>query len=401
MKIIHIDASFHTQYGYHVSPISKEQVKQGHEVYIITVPSDNLYPVFSDFGDTTSCSDIERYDVEFEQKYGVHIVRCGIWGYISGRALYKKKIYQIIDKINPDIIYCHNIDELISIKLILKKRKYPLVFDSHMLEMASKNKFANQYRFIYKHFITPSIVKHKDIVIRTQNDPYVNKCLGIPERQSPFLSFGTDTNMFYYDETLKQQLRKQMGIGHNDFVVCYTGKLTPEKGADLLVGLVQKTYISGEYDRVVFLIVGNTNGEYGKKIERGLQSEKNIVLRYPVQKYVDLPKFYQASDLSIFPKQCSLSFYDAQACGLPVLSEDNLVNVNRCSNQNGFNFKAGNTKDFCEKLQQCVLLPKKQYVSYRQGAIDYIACKYSYASITKEIDEILTEAVDRYHKVMR
>lgn len=397
MRILHIDESFHTQYGYHTAPIVKEQAKSGHDVYVITVPADNLYPVFADFGDTTSADQILKYDRDFEKQFGVHIIRCPIRRYISRRAVHTRAIFTEIQRINPDVILSHNNDTLISIRLLLRKQKWPIVFDSHMLLMASKNRFAKVYRGIYKTFLTPRIVKRGINIIRTQDDPYVIEYENVPENLAPFVSFGTDTSLFFYSENVKKALRQTMGIGSRDFVVCYTGKLTPEKGASLLTELVCHTFSTGIYNKIVFLIVGSTKGEYGETIERRLKTSQNTVLRYPVQKYTDLPKFYQVSDLVVFPKQCSMSFYDAQACGLPVLSEYNVVNAERCSHQNGWNFQAENGNDFCLKLQQCIDMSQTDYINYRQGAIDYIMSHFDYANIAKEIDAILKRAYDLFN----
>ncbi|MCK1239231.1 hypothetical protein MX111_07350 [Streptococcus uberis] len=69
MRILHIDETFHTQYGYHTSPISKVQsLNENHEVFILTVPADNLYPVYKEFGDTTPVEEILKYDKDFEKK---------------------------------------------------------------------------------------------------------------------------------------------------------------------------------------------------------------------------------------------------------------------------------------------------------------------------------------------
>lgn len=394
MRILHIDESFHTQYGYHTAPIAKEQVKLGHEVFVLTVEADKLYPVFSEFGDNTSQQQILEYDREFEKEYGVKIVRCKVFGYISYRAVYKNEIYRIIDNINPDVIFCHNSDSLMAIRLILRKEKYPTMYDSHMLEMASENKFSKLYLKAYRLIVSPILRKRKSIIVRTQDDPYIIDKEQIPKEQAPFISFGTDTTIFHPDKLIRKRFREENDIGLNDFVVVYTGKLNKEKGADLLAEVTKAHYDVGQYSGIVFLIVGNTKGEYGENIERAFSSSNNRILRFPSQKYTELAQFYQASDLSVFPKQCSMSFYDAQACGLPVLSEDNSVNVDRCSNSNGFNFVNGNADSFISLLQKILVLQPDEYKKYSINAQEFIAKNYSYSSIAKEYTEMLTKVYE-------
>src|SRR5699024_1833755 len=101
-------------------------------------------------------------------------------------------------------------------------------------------------------------------------------------------------------------------IAEDAFVILYAGKLDESKGGKLLAEALREPL---KTDRaVVFLVVGNTSGSYGAEVETLFQTSKNRVLRFPTQRYADLAPFYQAADLAVFPRQCSLSFYDVQAC---------------------------------------------------------------------------------------
>ena len=396
MKILHIDESFHTQYGYHTAPLAKMQAREGHEVTVITVPADNLYPVFSEFGDNTPAKKILEYDREFDQKYDVKIIRVPISRYISGRAVYKKDIFKKIREINPDVILCHNTDSLIAIQMIMKRHRYPVLFDSHMLAMASKNKLYKLYRMAYRIFITPRIKSSGVTIIRTQDDPYLNECLGIPKKQTPFISFGTDTQLFSPNEEIRKRIREKYGIGDDDFLVVYTGKLTEAKGAELFANAIQREISTEIYHKVVFLIVGNTTGEYGKKIEDLFSQSENRIIREPAQKYVDLPPFYQAADLSVFPRQCSMSFYDAQACGLPVIFEDNSVNVGRSRAGNAITFHSGDAEDFAAAISKCANMDKLKYGTMRKNSIEYIKKSYDYTDIAEQYTNEMVETREAF-----
>ncbi|MCK1191803.1 glycosyltransferase family 4 protein [Streptococcus uberis] len=392
MRILHIDETFHTQYGYHTSPISKVQsLNENHEVFILTVPADNLYPVYKEFGDTTPVEEILKYDKDFEKKYKVNIIRVPIRGYISNRAIHKKNVFKVINDINPDIIYCHNVETLMAIRLILRKQKYPVIFDSHMLTMASKNKLAKAYNKLYRLLISKKLNKRNNIVIRTQDDPYVINTLGIKEENAPFISFGTDKTLFYDNKTKKEEIRKKLSIGTNDFVIIYTGKLTEAKGGQILADAILEKFDCGNYENIVFLIVGNTIGEYGKKVEETFGFSENKIIRFPAQKYTDLPEFYQVSDLAVFARECSLSFYDVQGAGLPVISEDNNVNVERCSHDNGINFIQGSSSDLHDKIQSLIMLPKNDFEQMKMNSINFIEKGYSYEQVTKQYSELLSK----------
>ena len=393
MKILHWDEMFHPSFGYQINLLAKFQARQGHEVIIMTSDQIDKHPTFAGF---MNCENIEEEDKIYSNKYNVKIIRLPIHKVISGRVIYKKGYIDKIKDINPDVIMCHTNDTLSAIR-IAQKHKYiakPIVFDNHMLEMASKNPFSKLFRIYFKYFITPIIKKNKWIVIRTQNDEYVNKCLGIPREQTPFISFGSDTTIFKPDESTRNMFREKYSISEDDFVVVYAGKLDEQKGGKLLGEVFKKKFDTKR--RIVLIVVGNTSGDYGKEVDELFSKSENLILRFHTQKYTELNKFYQASDLSVFPKQCSLSFYDAQACGLPVISEDNNINIDRLKYENGFNFKSGDIKDFRHKILRCVEMKRDDYRKMSNNAIEFIKNNYDYKYIAKQYTEILLKEIKRF-----
>lgn len=391
MRILHIDETFHPSYGYQVNPLAKFQQKQGNEVYILTPTKEYLYPVYREFGDDGS--DLEKEDLVYEKATGVKIIRVPAKGYLLRRLVYGKEVFSTVDKVFPDVIFVHCVETLTAIRFLLRRPKYPMVFDSHMLSMASGNRFAKIYEFFYKQWIARIIKRKKYNVIRTQDDDYVNTHLGIPFEQTPFISFGTDTILFCPSEIEKKKFRKDNGIDEDAFVVVYTGKLTPAKGGQLLADAFLEKFDG----KVVLVCVGTPpDDEYGKKVQKTLNMSENKVLMFPTQNYLELARFYQQADLSVFPRQCSMSFYDAQACGIPVLSEDNNVNIERCKHGNGVNFISGDISDLRLKIQQMANIDKKEYQKMKNAARAYIENGYDYRNIAERYTEYLKKAIQMF-----
>lgn len=395
MRIVHFDQMFHPEFGDQINVLPKYQIKQGHEVIIVTGKADIPHPRFSRFADN---SNMDKKDKKFESETGVKIIRIDIKKFFSGRAIYKHGYKKLIDNLKPDILFCHYNDTLVGMHYtwISHKLKYPVIFDSHMLEMASENPFNKLFRLIYRLFLVPKIIKQELIVIRTQDDDYVNKQLGIPKRLTPFISFGTDTTLFYPNNNLRKKYREEYNIIDDDFVVVYTGKLTEGKGAKLLAKAFEKRINHNK--NIILIVVGNSYGEYGKEIEELFARSENRIIRLPTQKYIDLPKFYQMSDLSVFPKQCSLSFYDAQACGLPVIAENNNINIDRLSHKNGCVFNAGDVEDFRQKISEVSLLPYQKYNFLSQNAYNFVKKNYDYRDIANKYTELLISEYKRFQQ---
>lgn len=393
MKILHIDETFHPAYGYQANPLAKFQQKQGNEVYIATPTKDYLYPVYKDFGDDGS--GLEEQDEQYMETTGVQIIRVPAKGYIMGRLVYGKEIYEVVDKVKPDVLFVHCVETLTAMRFLWKRPNYPMMFDSHMLAMASKNKFAKVYEIVYRIVFTRIIKTNNFFVIRTQDDDYVNSHLGIPQRLTPFISFGTDTVLFSPDNTAREKFRKEHGISQNEFVVIYTGKLIESKGGKLLADAFKK-----RFDIPITLVcVGKPlDDDYGHMVQKAFDESENRIITFPTQNYLNLAQFYQAADLSVFPKQCSMSFYDAQACGLPVVSEANNVNCERCNHQNGDNFIADNVDDFRAKIIRFAAMNKQEYQQYRYNSRAFIENGYDYTKIARQYTDYLIKSIKQFKK---
>lgn len=386
MKIVHVEDFFHPDAGYQINILPKYLVRQGHKVTILTGEMEKMPEHLTAF---FGRDHMEERDRAYEQAYGVKIVRLPLRAFVSGRAFFAPGLMDAIRAEQPDILYVHGNDTVTGMWATWNRKKFgcPLVLDSHMLEMASENRLRNLFRLFYKAFVTPIVKKEGLTVIRTQDDPYVEKCLGIPLRQAPWISYGSDTLLFHPDEAVKSAFRKEHGISEDAFVVVYAGKLDESKGGKLLSELTARPLNTDR--EVVYVVVGNATGDYGREVEETFEKSPYRVLRFPTQKYADLAPFFQCADLAVFPRQCSLSFYDVQACGLPVLSEDNNINADRCSHHNGWNFKADDVEDFHAMLERVVNLPGADFAAVSANALAFIQKNYDYAAKAKEYEQIL------------
>ena len=393
MKIVQLEDYFHPDAGYQINILSKYFTKAGNEVTIITSEMEKIPEKLTSF---FGRDNIEERDTIYTQKYEVKIIRLPLKAFISGRAVFTNEIFKVVKAEKPDIVFAHGNDKLFGMQYLFRYKKmgYPLIMDNHMLEMASDNKFNKLYRYFYRIFLTPIIVKNKIKVIRTQNDTYVEKCLGIPLKQCPWISVGSDTILFHQDRDVREKFRKENEIDKDAFVILYAGKLDEGKGGQLLADAILKKFHTKR--QVVFVIVGKTLGEYGKRVEETFEKSENRILRFPTQKYVDLAKFYQASDLAVFPKQCSLSFYDVQACGIPVVFEDNNINVDRSAYGNGLTFKSGNIDDFRDKMISCVNMEETKYKEMSLNSEVFVKEHYDYANIADEYMRLMEKTIAEY-----
>ncbi len=139
---------------------------------IVTPTKEYLYPVYHEFGDYGE--HLVEQDAAYEKSTGVKIIRIPAKGYFMKRLVYGKEVFDVVDQVKPDVLFVHCVETLTAMRFILKNPKYPMMFDSHMLSMASGNKFAKLYETAFRRIITPIIIKRQYYVIRTQDDDYVS-----------------------------------------------------------------------------------------------------------------------------------------------------------------------------------------------------------------------------------
>lgn len=395
MKIVHIEDFFHPDAGYQVNVLARLQSEQGHNVTIVTSELDRI-PSFlvSFFGK----DNIDEKDNDFFNRTGVKVVRVPIYKYYSGRSIYKLDIFKRVDSLNPDIVFVHGEDTLIGMQFILRyyRKKYPLFMDCHMLEMASENRFRSIFRFFYRRFITPLIIKYSIPLARVVDSDYVEKHYGIPLDKTHYLPLGTDVNYFKADSKNRESIREKLDIGNEDFVVLYAGKLDKFKGGSFFSeAIIPKVSLKSGRD-VVFLVIGNVDDEIGDIVENNFSLSENRIIRLPTQPYLNLRDYYQIADVAVYPRQCSMSFFEAQSCGLPVIFEENEINLQRSASGSCFTFSPGNSKEF---IEQVVLLGSKDndemdYLSERARA--YVVDNFNFVPVAKEFSRLMEEECHRF-----
>lgn len=393
MKIVHVEDFIHPDAGYQVNMLARLQVTQGHKVDIVTGELDKMPDILTHF---FGRDNIKDRDALYHNSSGVMIHRIPLHGFYSGRAIFHTiKLFRKVRELKPDVVFVHGEDTLTGILFILLSKwlPYPIVLDCHMVEMASLNPYREYFRFFYRRFVTPIIIKRNIPFIRVVDSNFVEKCLGIPLERTRYLSLGTDTSYFKPNIENRLIMREKLGLSPSSFVVIYAGKLDENKGGLFLSEALLKKLHGTHGELIEFIIIGNTVGEYGAKVERNLSISDNHIVRLPTQSYFDLLDFYQAADLSIFPKQCSMSFFEAQACGLPVLFEENEINNIRVGNGNSFTFEPGSIVSFREKLVSLASRSPSERDFSSKMAREYVLLNYDFVPIAKEYSSVLNEAI--------
>lgn len=398
MKIVHVEEYVHPNAGYQINMLGRLQARQGHEVHIVCGEMDKFPDLLKEFFGTT---DIPAHDERFRQETGARIHRIPLHGFYSGRAIFHLwKLFRTVRQLKPDVVFVHSEDTLTGILFIFFSRwlPYPLVLDDHMVEMASLNRFRNYFRAFYRAIITPIILKRNIPLIRVVDSDYVEKSFRIPLNRTHYLPLGTDTDFFQPNEANGLKVREQLGLSRDAFVIVYAGKLDEDKGGKFFSEALLKKLETNIGRTIEFLIIGNAAGQYAHQVEDNFAASENRIKRLPTQRYPDLAGFFQAADLAVFPRQCSMSFFQVQACGLPVLFEENEINNIRVSGDNAFTFRPGMADSFRAKMVELASRPAAAHESSVQRARVYALEGFDFVAIAKRYTEVCQAEVEKWNR---
>lgn len=321
MKIVHVEDRFEPEAGYQINEMIKQHMVRDNEIIIFT--SD--IPIFSEK------ERLLEKDRELMKKYtNLKIIRQKPLFVISGRYFFKS-LFKSIDKLKPDILFLHGIVDFKDLVLLKKRRKYLIFRDCHMSLSGSKNKLNKQIVQFYKIFFSrmASTKYNKVYYLGEEEKDYILK-LGINSKIIDSMLHGYDSEEMYFDQTKRTEIRKYYNISEDQILILYTGKRDNEKQPHLIFPIINK--IDPKYYGLVKLMfIGNELEVYHEKfiVELKKVNSQIEVIFVDAQPYKELYKFYSASDICIFPKQCTLSSIHAQVCKNVVIMENEKSNFER------------------------------------------------------------------------
>lgn len=213
---------------------------------------------------------------------------------------------------------------------------------------------------------------------------------GVPGRKIRTVSLGSNTQHFFpvddY-ETRKERLllRSDLGIEPGDILCIYTGRFSQQKNPLLLAEAVSLLVKKGLPYRALF--VGD--GVQGKAISSHAGS-----VAVPFVLHRELPRYYRAADIGVWPTQESLSMLDAASCGIPIVASDRIGDPERVIG-NGRLYREGGAEDLARSLEELRSEQVRQELG-RAGRAKMVE-KHSWQRVAEDFLEEYLRALDGGH----
>jgi glycosyltransferase involved in cell wall biosynthesis len=393
MKIVHLEAEFIPQLGYQVNLFAKIMSKLSHEVIIVSTSLNER--CVRKHQRSYLLPDQIQQDYFYSKEHGVKIIRVPCYGIINDRHLWSINTFKTLRELNPDIIYVHDNDTLISMLYLLtelRKNGCPIIMDTHMIEFSSINRFAPAFRIFYKKFITPIIKRNEIKILRTVNDPYILNHFNIPEKLAPIVSFGSDTSHFVRDDIKRNIIRDELGICHTERVFIYTGKLSVDKNGLLLSEALFRSFDKFPF-QPTFVIISSPTDNYSKDVLVRLKASQNKIVIIPFVPYKDLADWFNVADVAIIHYASSLTFFDYLSSGLPVICSNIEVNKNRAKIDSVELFESGSSHILRSSISRFLNMDLDELNRLSKLARSHIISNYDYEKIVFDLLKLMEREV--------
>jgi len=168
---------------------------------------------------------------------------------------------------------------------------------------------------------------------------------GTPQGKITVAPLGVDTENFRPpgpgDHERRVALRAELGIAADDLLCIYTGQFTEAKNPLVLARAVAQLRASGMPVRGLFIGHGAQHAQ--------ITACEGCVAR-PFMAHRELPPYYRAADIGVWPTQESMSMLDAAACALPIVVNDTLLATERIDG-NGLTYRLNDATDLADKIR--------------------------------------------------
>lgn len=353
MRIARLVQYFQPRFGYAEYYLMTELAKQGHEVCIIT--SDHYSQSVKSFDKsidvTTECG-------KFIEN-GLTVYRLPTV-FENGQLIASRNLKRSLKDFEPDVLHSNDLFYPSTLLAICyKKLGYRLFVDS-ITGTFNPRGFTllgfDLYRLLFKHYLKDNVDGF--FAISKGSKKWLKKNFGIPYDSIGLIPLGADDRLFFPSTIARESTRSALGLSDDEILIIYTGKLLPEKDIDVLIKSVAQ--LESKTFKLRLLLVGSGPLAYMRYLTRLVESRKirkNVMFISTVAR-TELPKYYNAADIAVWPGSPSISIIEAMSTGLPIIiasypkpREDAYDTSHLIEYSNGLDFQRGHVSQLASSIE--------------------------------------------------
>ncbi len=353
MRIVMLTEHYSKKMGYIENCLPKALARFGHEVHVVTTTLQANYRLGA------------KYSEIYEEFLGPEVQPAGteqLDGFTLHRLPHSKPLgysrprgFGLLKKLRalrPDIVQAHAAASWVPLEAALWRPflGYKLFTAAHVHASVMPVELKEGKRWTWarlKSDLRRALPGRFVSLFTEKCYPISNDCAemairfyGVQPNKVDVCPLGVDTELFHpvdSDETRqrREELRRSLGFAPTDIVCIYTGRFEQGKNPLCLARAIDALRAQGEPYRAVFIGTGPQQAEI---------AQCSGCSTHPFMAWGDLPPYYRAADIGVWPRQESLSMLDAVAAGLPIVLSDHVKARERIDG-NGLTYKEDDSAD--------------------------------------------------------
>ncbi|MDB4915909.1 MAG: hypothetical protein JWM95_3553 [Gemmatimonadetes bacterium] len=360
MRIVFLSESFAKNMGYLGNILPRYLEELGADVHLITgdlAPYHQIENFAATYGAFSGAAVSAPGTVERVNGFTVHtLAHQRLLGYVRLRGLLPK-----LKSLRPDIVQIHSTIGWLPLEAALLRPilGYKLFTGNHttasvfpLAQRASSLWEPERLRSVLTRAVPGRIVSQfaERCYAPTADCARVARdFFGVPQRLLDYLPLGVDTEAFrpragVEDERRREVRRAEIGVEPDEILCIYTGRFADDKNPLVLARAVEELRAAGLRFRAVFV---------GNGVQGDALAACDGCVVHPFVPYQELPAWFHAADIGVWPTQESTSMLDAAASGLPIIVNDTLVATERIDG-NGLTYHLNDSHDLARVLRTLV-----------------------------------------------
>ena len=275
-----------------------------------------------------------------------------------------RKLCQIIQDNDIDIIDCHTPVGGVLGRLIAKKTKIKCIYTAHGFHFY---KGAPLLNWLIYYPIEKWMSRYTDILITINKEDYNRAKKKFKMKHLEYIpGVGVDIDKFKLEEFDRDEYRAKLGYTKDDFVILSVGELNKNKNHEVILRAISKL----NNPKVKYMIAGKgILKDYLQDLAKELHIEKQFQL---LGHRNDIVELNHSADIFAFPtirEGLGLAAIEAMAAGLPIITSDTRgINDYSIDGVTGFKCRYDDVDKFSKNIQ-IFINDRKKSIEFKEHNI--------------------------------
>ena len=324
MRILQVANWYMPEHGYQEYFLADAWERMGHKV--LTIAGTQVYPR-EGYGEFQLLAERRTVPAGLHRERGTDVWRLPCLE-LRNRVVLSTNLESVARRFEPDRVLVHGLTTFNALRMArLKKRTqkpFRLICDDHLLSSNVQNGIKGKLFYAaFRRLATPALLRSVDVFAPVSGDTLQimqGRC-GIPSERMSVIPLGVDVSRFRRDDEKRRSIRDELGVGPEEVLIVFAGKLLARKGIVQLIDAAIEVLKTDSGARLLIIGSGHPSYVRGHKERVEAAGLTSRVIWQAFKPNEELPGYFSAADIGVWPQGHSLVIPEAAACGVPIICQ--------------------------------------------------------------------------------